>query len=493
MTDVAQETTNGRVAVTERPVSIQDGSLASLRYERVQASLPETDIAVAGSYMLQLMLRNIATDGFTFVDPLTPSRRSRPGCVLASPSYPANLSSIDQFYVYHWTRDAAITAMELARQPVALTPQGVSQSLCDYVAFTQTCQQAAVAGNTFYRACYEIDATVRPWSDQMDGPALQNLAFIDAWPRLDKGARTTAKAVAQLNLDRLVADLMAHDAFNIYGMYNLWEEVMGPSFFARSVQLRCLREAQSTNALRLTLPAALGQAVDELSAALDSHWDAGLGLYVSMPNGHLPPGSLQRDLSRYDPNIDVVEACVYGAVPCTDPKLLATAAKVRAVYEAGGGCPYPVNDADRSMYIGPMIGRYPGDLYDGDVGDDVRYPTTGHPWALCTANFAELYYRLARSFESGVRVAYDELTSAFFDQVRSDEIPIDGTVVNDPAQAGTVGQALRDAGDRMLRALIYHSDHYELSEQFDSTSGYEKSVTNLTWSYAAYLSAVRAR
>jgi glucoamylase len=45
----------------------------------------------------------------------------------------------------------------------------------------------------------------------------------------------------------------------------------------------------------------------------------------------------------------------------------------------------------------------------------------------------------------------------------------------------------------MLRAIVYHSDHYELSEQFDGTTGYEKSVRNLTWSYAAFLSAVRAR
>ncbi len=30
-------------------------------------------------------------------------------------------------------------------------------------------------------------------------------------------------------------------------------------------------------------------------------------------------------------------------------------------------------------------------------------------------------------------------------------------------------------------------------EQFDATTGYEKSVSNLSWSYAAFLSAVRAR
>jgi glucoamylase len=33
----------------------------------------------------------------------------------------------------------------------------------------------------------------------------------------------------------------------------------------------------------------------------------------------------------------------------------------------------------------------------------------------------------------------------------------------------------------------------ELSEQFDATTGYEKSVSNLSRSYASFLSAVRAR
>jgi glucoamylase len=45
----------------------------------------------------------------------------------------------------------------------------------------------------------------------------------------------------------------------------------------------------------------------------------------------------------------------------------------------------------------------------------------------------------------------------------------------------------------MLYAIVYHSDNLQLSEQFDRTSGYEKSVSNLSWSYAAFLSAVRVR
>ena len=45
----------------------------------------------------------------------------------------------------------------------------------------------------------------------------------------------------------------------------------------------------------------------------------------------------------------------------------------------------------------------------------------------------------------------------------------------------------------MLQAIVYHSDHLELSEQFDAVTGFEKSVASLSWSYAAFLSAVRAR
>jgi len=53
--------------------------------------------------------------------------------------------------------------------------------------------------------------------------------------------------------------------------------------------------------------------------------------------------------------------------------------------------------------------------------------------------------------------------------------------------------ALQAAGDQLLQAVIFHSDNLELSEQFDATTGYEKSVSDLSWSYASFLSAVRAR
>ena len=108
---------------------------------------------------------------------------------------------------------------------------------------------------------------------------------------------------------------------------------------------------------------------------------------------------------------------------------------------------------------------------------------TAHPWALCTANFAELCDNLAAAVVRDRRVPYSSESADFFAQVGGSERTA-------PAD---IARQLVNAGDAMLEAVIYHSDLLELSEQFDATTGFEKSVRNLTWSYAAFLSAVRTR
>ena len=103
--------------------------------------------------------------------------------------------------------------------------------------------------------------------------------------------------------------------------------------------------------------------------------------------------------------------------------------------------------------------------------------------AVAQYNFAELYYRLAKQITTAGTVPLDNLSTSFFNQVGVD-------ASTTPAAAAA---ALQSAADQMLQAIVFHSDHLELSEQFDATSGYEKSVSNLSWSYASFLSAVRAK
>jgi glucoamylase len=175
-----------------------------------------------------------------------------------------------------------------------------------------------------------------------------------------------------------------------------------------------------------------------------------------------------------------VLAGLYGAIPCTDPGLLATAAQLHALWSnPDSPYAYAINAADRDRDMGPLLGRYPGDTYDGDM----RERSVGHPWALCTSAYAELCYRVGRAVLADGPLPVEERTAAFLDALGADP----------SGAAASTAHVLRDAADRMLRAVLAHSDHLELSEQFDAATGYEKSVRNLTWSYASFLSALRAR
>ena len=431
-----------------------------LSYSAVRPSVAESDLAALAPYMFWLMFRNVASDGLVFDDPLHPGIVSAPGCVLASPSWENTATQVTQDYVYHWTRDAAIVALELsAAYTAGMLP--TNQPLIDYVTFSATCQASA---GDFDRASFYINGAQRPWTDQTDGPALQTLALVTMYGQLDASAQATAASLIGGNLDFLAGAYQGQT-------YNLWEEEYGYSFFARSAQLRCFR-AVAANTAGIAVPGWLPAAMTWLTTALDGHWN---GEYyrsvLPVPTDYRAP---------YDPNIDIAQSAIYGAESVTDPRLLATAAQLRAQWaDPGSAYFYPVNGADAARGTGPLLGRYPGDVYDGDT--DAL--TGDHPWPSTTANFAELYYRLAAKILSSRTVPADSLSASFLSQAGI-------TTTASPRDAAA---ALRAAGDRMLQAIVFHSDHFQLSEQFDAETGFEKSVSNLSWSYAAFLSAVRAR
>jgi glucoamylase len=433
--------------------------MSALSYSLARPALAGSNLATVAPYMFWLMFRNVASDGLVFEDPVRAGVVSQPGCVLASPSWENSATHVRQDYVYHWTRDGAIVAMELAAGPLP-----TSQPLIDYVQFARACQNSASGLGHFSRASFLIDGTARDWTDQSDGPALQTLAILQLFSQLDVPTQAVANAVIAANLNFL------HSAYQGQTC-NLWEEEYGASFFARSVQLKCF-QAITANTAGIGIPDWLPAAIPWLENALASHWNG--QYYQSM----LPVPIDYR--SPYDPNIDIVMAAIYGAVAVTDTRLLATAALLRSQWaDPTSTYRYPINQDDQQRGIGPVLGRYPGDVYDGDT--DAQ--SGDHPWAVSTANFAELCYRLAKQIINAATIPLDELSASFFSQIGV------GPATTPTAAAA----ALQAAGDQMLQAVVFHSDHLELSEQFDATSGYEKSVSNLSWSYASFLSAVRAK
>jgi glucoamylase len=422
-----------------------------LPYSAVQTALETSSFEAIALRMRCLMLRNIAGTEYRFVDPYDASITAEPGCIIASPSYPEGDPNTTQDYVHNWTRDAALTAMELEAQGLA-----TDDFAGDYVAFAALCQQRARDAAKFDYACFNVDGNLRTiprWSCQSDGPALQTLAVIALWGRLDPPARAQAEQLVNANLDFLLHAYRDDTT-------TPWEERSGGCFFARSVQRRCF-DAIRTNTAGIDVPDGIDEAIGWLDDALAAHWDEGAGCYLT-----LEPRS-----DGYDPNIDIVLAALYGSIETTDPKLLATAAKLHEQWSPGGAFAYEINASDADRGIGPLLGRYPTDHYDGD-GD---HTGDGHPWALCTCAFAELCHRVAADVDAGRAPTTDPLAAPFFARV-----------------GGSAGE-LREAGDRMLRAVVFHSDHLELSEQFARDTGFEKSVRNLTWSYSSFLAAVRAR
>lgn len=349
-------------------------------YQHAQPAIPQIDLVGLAATMLAFMRANICSSAIVIEhkDQVPPYalRTSRPGCIIASPSF---TDVTNQDYVHHWMRDAAIVAMELAASPQP-DANGVDRTLCDYVAFSKRCQDNVAADPrvNFFRACFNIDATPRDWSDQKDGPALQSLAFIQAWPYLDDTAKATATQVAQNNLDEIVAQ-WDQDV----DKFGPWEDIKGKSFFARAAQVRSIEEVHKGTDLDLKKPDGFDTALNGLRTALDDHWLPDKKLYSSILNPEVGDPS-QTDDSQYDPNSDIVMACIYGSIACTDPKLLSTAAQIRRSYVNGGSAAYPVNDDDQTRGLGPLIGRYPSDRYDGNTADGIN--DERHPWAVCTLN-----------------------------------------------------------------------------------------------------------
>jgi glucoamylase len=171
--------------------------MGGLQYSKVQVAAAQSNLTTIAPYMFWLMFCNVASDGFVFEDPVNGGVLSQSGCVLASPSW-ANTAHVSQDYVYNWTRDAAIVAIELAAGTIP-----TSQLLIDYVQFAQICQNSAGAIGHFDRASFLINGTPRPWSDQTDGPALQTLAILQLFSQLDVPTQAVANAVIAANLSFL--------------------------------------------------------------------------------------------------------------------------------------------------------------------------------------------------------------------------------------------------------------------------------------------------
>ncbi|KAF2473827.1 uncharacterized protein BDR25DRAFT_256741 [Lindgomyces ingoldianus] len=455
---------------------------------------------------LDKLLANVAPGGRNVKD-------AAPGSVIASPSreHPN--------YFYQWVRDAAITTSTLvdlyAEDASSSLSSQLSAILNDYSNLQSALQHTNNPSGTFGDLSglgepkFEADGSpfVGSWGrPQRDGPALRAItlmAYLRAYntshPSLwasDSG-EDWFKPLYDPSLPAhsiIKADLEYVSHFWNQSSFDLWEEVDGFHFFTAIVQLRAMREGAD-----LALAFEDGGAADwysqqaqRLERFVHGFWDERKGHLVetlfSSRTG-LDCGLLLGSLHGY-PSASS-HTPVYA--PYSDELLVSLLALVQDQRTRFPINAAPSSEEDDNAMEGVGLGRYPEDVYDG-YGTDKR---GGNPWFLCTASAAQVLYITAEHLVTTSNLTISSTGLPFYEALMSSsslEPQSDTTYGPSDAVFHSVIERLKSAGDEFMEVIKTHTDaEGSLSEQFDRVTGYERGAKDLTWSYGAFLQAVRAR
>ena len=282
---------------------------------------------------------------------------------------------------------------------------------------------------------YNPDGTldILKWSrPQHDGPAMRALSNLRWRLPLSAQARAVRDELIRRDLDFTLRRYALPSV-------DIWEEESGFHFYTRLIQHEALvAGADWAKALGDDARAAsCAAAAQELWAALPAFWSQRDGFYLSRQPGEGVAPSKALDGA-------VLLAVLHsgrgeGDYSPLDPRVMATADQLETLFAQE----YPLNH-DRPAGYGVAIGRYTGDLY-----------YSGGPYLFTTFADAELRY-------------------------------LNAAAKGDPADFAA-GEAI------MATVRRFTPESGEMAEQIDKETGVSCSARRLTWSYAAFLTAARAR
>jgi glucoamylase len=126
----------------------------------------------------------------------------------------------------------------------------------------------------------------------------------------------------------------------------------------------------------------------------------------------------------------------------------------------------------------------------GRYSEDVYY--NGNPWYLATLAAAEQMYSAVYQWNKIGSITIDSVSLPFF----KDILPsiATGTYAGDSATFTSIVSAVKTYGDDFIAVVQkYTPANGGLAEQFDKSTGAPLSAVDLTWSYAAFLTASERR
>ncbi|KAK4148843.1 Glucoamylase [Chaetomidium leptoderma] len=400
------------------------------------------------------------------------------GTVIASPS------KSEPDYWYTWSRDAALVLTGIADSfyhNYSSTLQGTIQDFVVSQAKLQGVSNPSGGlsdGAGLGEPKFKVDLSqfTGEWGrPQRDGPPLRAIALTQyaKW-LINNGYKTTAKDVVW----PVIKNDLTYTAqyWNETG-FDLWEEVPGSSFFTIGASHRALVEGASLAAQLDTECRACITVAPHVLCFQQSFWKANGGYIVSNINGgEYRTGKDANSILTSTHNFDPAAGCDANTFqPCSDKALSNHKVYVdsfRSEYAINSGIPQGKAVA---------VGRYSEDVY-----------YKGNPWYLANFAAAEQLYDAVYVWKKDGSITVTQLSLPFF----KDLLPsiAAGTYASGSSTYQSILDAVFAYADGFIEvAAKYAGSGGSLAEQFDRNTGAPLSAADLTWSYAAFLSAADRR
>ncbi|KAJ5449450.1 uncharacterized protein N7458_005899 [Penicillium daleae] len=376
-----------------------------------------------------------------------------PGIIIASPS----TSSPD--YYYTWTRDSALTMKVL----IDLFKNGDTSLLSvieEYIsaqAYIQTVSNpsGSLSSGGLGEPKFNVDesAFTGAWGrPQRDGPALRATALIAFGQWLISNGYTTQATNIVWPIVRNDLSYVAQN-WNSSG-YDLWEEVSGESFFTIAAQHRALVEGSTFASQVGSSCSYCDSQAPQILCFLQSFWT---GSYTLANFGS----------SRTGKDANTLLAPLEHWLITRWSLTLSP-----SIYTLNSGI---------AEGTAVAVGRYPEDSY-----------YNGNPWYLCTMAAAEVLYDALYQWNRIGSLTINSVSLSFFQDM--DSSAATGTYSSSSATYSTIVSAVKTYADGYMSIVEkYAMTNGSMSEQFSKSDGSQLSARDLTWSYAALLSANNRR
>lgn len=222
-----------------------------------------------------------------------------------------------------------------------------------------------------------------------------------------------------------------------------------------------------------------------ITASLERHWSNDRGFVISgFENDNIIRSGLDISVILAVLHSDVGDNLTFNMI---DDRVLATVHPLvesfRPIYKINA-----ITQDNEGRPLGLAVGRYQEDTYDG-VNN-----SRGNPWYLATSAIAEYVYKVSSAFKKKGVIPVTKRSMSFFKDFLGLSSVYPGAVYTEgDEQYNAIHEALLNTGDAYMRRIMFHSHAGRLPEEYTREEGQERGAKDLTWSYAAVLTAAAAR